>query len=54
MPTWSTWSVAHRSAATATATATLDRRLVGITAPRLLVGRLVAVEADAARHAPGA
>ena len=52
MSTWSTWSVAHRSAGTATAT--LDRRLVGITAPRLLVGRLVAVEVDAVLHAPGA
>lgn len=36
------------------ATATLDRRLVGITMPRLLVGRLVAVEVDAVLHAPGA
>ena len=44
--------LAHRSAVTATAT--LDRRLVGISAPRLLVGRLVAVEVDAALHAPGA
>ena len=36
------------------ATATLDRRLVGITEPRLLVGRRLAVRVDAVLHASGA